>query len=83
MADPLTTIGAGTGGTIVGAVLAFFGFKGKLGDIDKRIDRIENNTVSKNGCTATKDSFNGRFDDLQDLMKESRDDIKVILGKIK
>ena len=81
MVDP-TTIGSAGGGTIIGAVLAFFGFKGKLGDIDKRIDRLEDNVVFKDACNTTKESFNDRFDDIQGLMKETRDDVKAILGKV-
>lgn len=81
MTDLLSTGGAGAGGTIIGAVLAFLGFKSKIKDIDKRIDNLTKVVQFESTCEATHKGLDDKFDVMHGLMKETRDDVKKLLGE--
>lgn len=83
MNDLLTTGGAGGFGAILGAFMTFFGIKGKIKDVDKRIDRLTDVVAFSSTCTAVQKSIDERFKSLHETQTEMRDDIKDILKAIK
>lgn len=70
----LETGGAAGGGSILGVIFAWFGFKGKIQDIEKRVDRISDNVVFQDTCDA-------KHEALVSLMQETREDVKELLKK--
>lgn len=68
----LQTGGAGGLGAFIGAIASFFGFK-------RRIERLEDNVVYKDGCIATVTGLKEQMNTQTNLMTEMREDIKTIL----
>lgn len=83
MNDLLTTGGAGVGGSLLGALLAFLGLKTRIDAAEKKICTLNNNVVYEATCQARHHGFEQRFDDQAELLKEVRTDIKSILREIK
>ncbi len=89
MVDWISNAGSGAGGTIIGAALAFFGFKDKLKSIDKDIADVEENVttlkenvVYKDTCDANVRAITEQLKQHIDLMKETREDFKEVLKKL-
>ena len=74
----LDTLLTGGGGGIGGVVLGWFGIKTKLISIEKKVCKKQD----KSACDAVKDGFEHRFDSIESLQKETRDDVKEILRRI-
>ena len=71
-------IGAGGGGGVLGVVLAFFGFKSRLDSMEKKVC----GKVDRGVCEAIEKGVDDKFETQIALMKETRDDVKTILGKM-
>ncbi len=76
MVDP-EVIGVGGGGGVIGALLAFLGFRQRL----KRIEGELDGKVDTKTCTATYDGITKLLSAQTLLAKETRDDVKRLLAK--
>lgn len=81
MSDLLTTGGIGFFSAIGGAAASFFGFKAKISDLEKRMDKISDSVVYEDTFTVKHDSIEQRFDSHESMLKEIRGDIKTLIGK--
>lgn len=80
----LFEVGGASGvGAIFGAIISFFGLKGKVDSIEKRVDLMVEKVIFKDSCTATHKAVEQRLDDQSNMLKEVRDDIKHILSEVK
>ena len=77
------TDGAGGLGAILGAIVSFFGLKGRINYTEKRINAVTEKVVFKDSCIATHKAVEQRLDDQSDMMKEMHADIKHILIEVK
>lgn len=82
MDNLLQTGGAGGFGAVLGALMSFFGIKGKINDVDKRIDNLAGVVQFASTCDARYESLKGDISSSKDMQKEMRDDIKAILEKV-
>jgi len=74
MVEP-ETIGIGGGGGVIGALLAFLGFRQRLNRIESTLDeKIDSKT-----CAATHDGIIKLLESQTLLQKETRDDVKKLL----
>lgn len=71
----LQTIGTAGGGSIVGVILAFLGFKSRLDSIEKKVC----GKVDEKTCIAVKEGMNQRFDDLKDGLDTRFDTIEHLI----
>ena len=76
MMDP-ETIGVGGGGGVIGAVLAFLGFRQRLNRIEAELD----DKVDSKTCGATYTGITELLATQTALAKETRDDVKKLLMK--
>lgn len=83
MTDLLTTGGVGGFGALLGALLSFFGIKGKIDDVDKRIDKLTGVVMFADTCKATHTGINQRLDSADKMQIEIRDNIKDILKELR
>lgn len=70
MVDPVTIGGAGVGGGLIAGLLTFFGMKGKVEDVDKRVDRLTDAVQFSNVCEATHKAVDTRLQGIEDGIKE-------------
>jgi len=75
--ETIKNVGIGGGGGIVGVLLAFFGFKSRLDNIDRKLEHV----VYEDTCDATVAGIEKQLETQTELMKEQRDDIKELLKK--
>ena len=61
MDNLLQTGGAGGFGAILGAFLTFFGIKGKIEDVDKRIDKLTTVVQFESTCEAKHEAIDQRL----------------------
>lgn len=83
MADLLQTGGAGGIGAILGALMSFFGMKGKIEDVDKRVDKLTGVVQFASTCDAKHEAIEKQFEDSKEMQTEIRDDIKDILREMR
>lgn len=57
------------------------GGKAEIDGISKRMDRLTDAVVFKDTCVATHKGVDDKFNTIHDLMKETRDGVKELLGK--
>ena len=57
--------GAGAGGGIIGAALAFLGIKQRIDRQDKIIDNIQKNIVWSSTCAITREATNQRLESIE------------------
>lgn len=69
-------MGIGGGSGLVGVVLGWLGFKSKL-------DSMAKNMRYKDTCDALHKAIDNRLGGIEDMQKEMRDDIKILLPKVK
>ena len=81
MTDFFTTSGAGGLGAVIGVVASFFGFRVKINGMEKRLDRMADSVVYHEPCGARHEGIEKRFDTQELMLKEIRDDIKILIGK--
>ena len=70
---------SGGGGGLLGTVLTYLGFKGRLDDQQKRIESLEQETVYKdvhNECSKAWHDALARIDSKLDILLMARDDKK-------
>jgi len=72
----LQTGGAGGVGAILGALMSFFGMKGKIETVDKRVDAITSVVQYKTVCDA-------RYADLKGDTTQIREDLKDVLRELR
>jgi len=81
--DNLTT-GAGVGGGgFLGVVLAWLGFKSKICTIEKRLDSLVKDVQYERTCNEIHKAIDQRLENIEEMQKETREDIKSILEKIR
>ena len=73
----IETIGAGAGSGLVGAILAFFGFKSRLDNIDKKLK----NVIYKDTFEAVINGIQKQLETQTKLISEQGKDIKELLKK--
>ncbi len=83
MDNLLQTGGASGVGAILGALMSFFGIKGKIDDVDKRIDKLTGVVQFSTTCDAKHESITRQFDESREMATEIRDDIKDILKEMR
>ena len=83
MDNLLQTGGAGGLGAILGALMSFFGIKGKIDNVDKRIDKLTGVVMFTNTCDAKHEGLSQRLDRADETQTEMRDDIKEILKEMR
>ncbi len=83
MDNLLQTGGAGGAGAILGALMSFFGIKGKVEDVDKRVDRLTNVVAFSDTCDAKHEAIEKQFVASNEMQTEIRDDIKDILKEMR
>jgi len=76
----LTSAGGAGGGGLLGAVLAWLGFKTKIQNIERRIDNFSEDVRYKDTCEEIQKALNRRLKNIESLQKESRTDIRTILS---
>jgi len=79
----LQTGGAGGVGAVVGALMSFFGIKGKIEAVDKRVDGLTGVVQFSNTCDAVHTGLNQRLEHSDEMQTEIRDDIKDILKEMR
>lgn len=79
----LQTGGAGGFGAVLGALMSFFGIKGKITDVDKRIDNLTGVVMFANTCDAVHKGLNQRLDHADHTQAEIRSDIKDMLKEMR
>ena len=82
MDNLLQTGGAGGFGAILGSLMAFFGIKGKIETVDKRIDNLTGVVQFSTVCNAKHEAITKQIADSKEMQTEMRDDIKKILEKL-
>jgi vacuolar-type H+-ATPase subunit D/Vma8 len=90
MADPLTTGGAGVGGTLVGALLTWVGIKKSIqADIDKDIDKVEARIDKltdlvqyKSTCVVMHSGVDKEFKNVNAKIDNVHADVKEILRRL-
>ena len=82
MSDFSTNGLSGGLGLIMGTLLSYLGFKAKIADLDKRMDRLSEHVVYDDTCLARKEGFKTQLQGVIDTQREMRDDIKAILKKM-
>jgi hypothetical protein len=70
------TGGAGAGGTLIGAILTWLGFKSRLDMQDKKVEKIESIMVTKQVCQAMERSFTRDIDALAKRLDEKFDGLE-------
>jgi len=83
--------GAGGSGSVIGAILAFFGFSGRIKSIDRKVDNVKKETNNRIDNLKENVIFEDRFDEFKeglstrlDRMQTTQDDgFKGIAGEIK
>lgn len=83
MSDLLTTGGAGGLGALLGTLFTFFGIKSKIGDVDKRIDKLTGTVMYTDTCEVKHAGLNQRLDSADKMQTEIRDDVKGILKELR
>jgi len=80
--DNLTTpIGAGAGSGILGVFLSWLGFKTKIKDIDKRLDKLAEDVRYEDTCEEICGALKIRLDSIEKMNEEMRQDIKELLKR--
>ena len=79
----LQTGGAGGIGAIFGALASFFGMKGKIENVDKRVDSLTGVVQFKSTCEAVHGGVRDSIASIEKTQTEIRLDIKDILREIR
>lgn len=68
---------------IVGTIFSWFGFglKGRMCSLEKSHDELKHSVRFEDTCDATHTGLNSRLDSFEKLQKETRDDVKTLLGR--
>ena len=78
----LTDIGKTGGVGLIGALLGYLGFRGKVNAIEKRVDSLANSVRYADTCKAMHEALNTRLDGIESGMGTIQGDIKKILGRL-
>ena len=82
MEDLTTKIGIPSGAGILGMVFGWFGLKFRINRVEDRIDKLSENVVFTDVFETFQHGLKERLDSNENLLKESRKDIKEILGRL-
>ena len=66
MSDWIEVIGSGTGGGILGTILAYLGLKSKVDALEAKVEKQGDKTVWRDTCIATHKAINGRLERIED-----------------
>ncbi len=83
MDNLLQTGGAGGLGAVIGALMSFFGIKGKIDTVERRVDRLTNVVTFADTCNAKHEAIEKQFVTSNKMQTEIRDDIKDILKEMR
>lgn len=72
---------SGGGGGILGALAGFFGLKTKIKNIEKRVDKMADSVRYEDTCIEISKAIREQLQDIKDMQKEIRDDIKGLPKK--
>ena len=75
--DDVTGMGVGGISGLVGVITGWLGFKSRLDAVEKRQEKCQ----TKDVCDERDEGFQRRFDSIDEINKEMRDDIKQLLRK--
>ena len=73
----LETIGTGAGSGLIGVILVFLGFRSRLGNIERKLEKV----VFKDTFDAVVGGIKEGQETQTKLLKETRDDVKELLKK--
>jgi len=75
--------GAGVGGGgILGIIMAWLGFKVKMSAMEKRLDFLSKDVQYERTCNEIHKAIDHRLENIEEMQRETREDIKSILEKI-
>jgi len=80
--DLATKIGIPGGAGILGMVLGWFGLKARINQIEERVGKLSDNVVFTDVFETFQYGLKTRLDSHEKLLKESRGDIKELLGRM-
>ena len=83
MDNLLQTGGAGGLGAVLGALMSFFGIKGKIDNVERRVDRLTDVVIFADTCKAKHIAIAEQFEYQKEMTTEIRDDIKGILREMR
>jgi len=75
--------GVGGLGAILGALMSFFGIKGKIDNVERRVDRLTDVVIFVDTCKAKHSAIAKQFEYQKEMTTEIRDDIKDILREMR
>ncbi len=82
MIDNLTA-GAGVGGGgILGIIMAWLGFRTKICAMEKRLDFLAKDVQYERTCNEIHKAIDQRLENIEEMQRETREDIKSILEKM-
>jgi len=76
------SIGAGAGGGIFAAILAFFGINKRIERVEKDIESIQSSTVWRNTCAATHKGVDENLLSIKDSQKNLQNTLNEILQRL-
>jgi len=79
--DNLTTPGVGGISGLAGVALGWLGFKGKIKDIERRIERLSGSVRYEDTCNGITKALNCRLKAIEGMNTEMRKDIKELLKR--
>ena len=90
MPDPLLTGGVASGGSILGALAAWFGIKKSvqdgidkdIGKVDKRIDSLAETVQFKSTCVVQHEGVGDKFKHVNEKIDNVHTDVKAMNGKL-
>ena len=81
--DNLTTGAGAGGGGLLGAALAWLGSRARICSIEKRLDSLADHVQYERTCNKIHEAIDQRLENMEEMQREVRKDIKSILEKIK
>jgi len=82
MDDLTTKVGIPGGAGLLGMVLGWFGLRWRIGHVEERVTKLYDEVVFTDVFLTFQGGLKTTLDCHEKLLKESRDDIKEILGRL-
>ena len=79
MDDLTTKVVVPTGAGILGIITSWFGLRWRVKSTERKVCRMQEHVVFKDTCKSVRNSTDERLKRIEDLGKESRNDIKTLL----
>jgi hypothetical protein len=81
MDDLTEKIGIGGGAGIVGAILSWLGFKYRIDNMQKDVETLKKEVRYQDTCLEVHKAVDARLQNIEDMQKEMRDDIKALIQR--